>query len=196
MSSKFSILHYTTDHFNNSKYVDATLVPFDKDFEVAYIYLTSKTIDLQKVEFKFKLNFENWKDRHFLSNDKLWPVFSNKLVEIIKKHYSTLVYFPVTLIDKKGKEHSNNFSVVQIPDAEGIINYDLSIFERDNLFPEIFSSIEKIVFNPEIISNAIFRLHEYSQVILINNELRNDLIQEKLANITITDAADYDWSYL
>lgn len=196
MKSNFAILHYTTDHFNNSKYVDATLVPFEKDFEVAYIYLTSKTVDLKKTEFKFKLNFDNWKDRHFLSNDKLWPIFSNELIEIIKKYYSKLVYFPATLIDKKGKEHSNGFSVVQIPDIEGIINYNLSTFQRDNLFPEIFSSIEKIVFNPDVIPTAIFRLHEYSQVILINKELRDDLIQHKLSNITITDVDDYDWDYL
>lgn len=196
MSNKYAILHYTIDHFNNSNYIDATLVPFEKDFEVAYIYLTSKSLDLKKCEFKFKLNFDNWKDRHFLSNDKLWPVFSNELIEIIKKHYSKLVYFPATLIDKKGKEHSNDFCVVQIPDIEGIINYDLSIFQRDNLFPEIFSSIEKIVFNTEVTPNAIFRLHEYSQVILINNELRNDLIKQKLSNITITDVDDYDWNSL
>lgn len=196
MTSKFAILHYTIDHFNNSKFVDATLVPFEKANEVAYIYLTSKTVDLKKIDFEFKLNFENWKDRNFLSNDKLWPIFSNKLIEIIKKHYPKLVYFPVKLIDKKGKEHSDNFSIVQIPDIEGIINYDLSVFKRNTILPEIFSSIEKIVFNPEVIPNAIFRLHEYSQVILINNELRNDLIEQKLSNITIIDAVDYDWNYL
>lgn len=196
MTNKFAILHYTIDHFNNSKYVDATLIPFEKINEVAYIYLTSKTVDLKKVEFKFKLNFDNWKDRNFLSNDKLWPIFSNKLVEIIKKHYPQLVYFPVKLIDKKGKEHSDDFFVVQIPDIEGIINNDLSVFQRDDMFPEIFSSIEKIVFNPNVIPNTIFRLHEYSQVILINDELRNDLIEQKLSNITITDGDDYDWNYL
>jgi len=196
MTSKYSILHYTTDHFNNSKYVDASLVSFEKDNEVAYIFLTSKTIDLSKIEFKFKLNFDNWKDRSFLSNDKLWPIFSNKLIEIIKKHYPQLVYFPATLIDRKGTEYPDDFFVVQIPEIKEIVNYDLSVFQRDDMFPEIFSSIEKIVFNPEIIPNAIFRLHEYSQVILINNELRNDLIQQKLNGITITNVEDYDWSYL
>lgn len=196
MSTKFAILHYTIDHFNNSKFVDATLVPFEKDYEVFYITLTSKTLDLNNCDFKFKLNFDNWQDRNYLSNDKLWPIFSNQLITIIKKHYPQLVYFPAKLIDKKGQEHYNKFSVVQILNTEGIINYELSIFKRDDTFPNIFSSVEKIVLNPEIKPNAIFRLREYSQVILINNDLRDDLIKHKLSNITITDVDDYDWDYI
>ncbi len=196
MKNKFAILNHTIDHFTNSKYVDAQLKPFERDMEIVYIYLTSKTIDISKCTFKFNLNFDNWESRPFLSTDRLWPMFSNDLIKIIKKHYKELVCFPVTLIDKKGKEYVDKYSIVQIPHAEGLVNHELSVFERKKLFPHLFASVSKIVLNPNVKTNAIFRLQEYSQVMLINEELYKDLLEHNFTNLTLTDMDTYDWSYL
>ena len=193
MKNKFAILNYSIEHFTNQLYVDARLVPFDRESEINYIILTSKTFDLNECTLEFKLNFDNWEQRPFLSTDRLWPLFSNELIEIIKKHYKELVYFPVKLIDKKGKEYTDKYSAVQIPSVEGLVNYDLSVFERNELFPEIFASVSKIVFHAKIKPDAIFRLHEYAQVILITESLAKDLIKHSLKNITITNIQDYNW---
>lgn len=196
MKNKFAILNHTIEHFTNSLYVDAQLKPFERDMEVTYIYLTSKTIDLNKCSFVFNLNFNNWEERPYLSTDRLWPMFSNELIEIIKKHYKELVCFPVTLIDKKGNEHINKYCIVQIPHVEGLVDYETSVFERKKLYPKLFASVSKIVFNPNVKTNAIFRLQEYSQVMLINEELYKDLLEHNFTNLTLTDMDSYDWSYL
>jgi len=193
---EFAILHYTDKHFNDSCFIDATAKSFKGISEISLLYLTSKTLDLNKCKFEFTLNFDNWKNRDYLSTDKIWPIFSNRLVDIIKKHDPEFVCFPAKLIDKKGIEDITNYSVVQISRLSGVVNTDLSIFTRDEFLPVLFSSVKKIVFLENSKLKPIFRIREFPQVLIISEELYKDLLKSDLDNLTLTDMKKYNWDYL
>jgi len=196
MENKFAILHYNISHFTNSSFIDAEVIPFEGLSKISLLYLTSKSIDLNKIKFEFRLKFDNWKEQNYMSTDKLWPLFSNKLIKVIQKHYKDFVYFPAKLIDKKGKEHVDEFSVVQTPRLKGIVNEDLSVFTRDELFPALYTSVKKIVLKEDAELPSIFRIYEYPQVLIVNEKTFSDLLKENLTNLTLTDMDLYDWSYL
>lgn len=181
MQDQRALLHYETGHFKGTRYVDLTLVPFESAHEIATLFTT---------------NFTNWKERNFLSNARLWPVFSKQLVELIKKHEPALVHYPATIIDTKGAEVRGEFLVVQIPGVEGLVDLDASVVQRDTMFPEIFASITKLEFKRGTTPPALFRLSEYAQVILVNAALRDELINANLSGLTVTGAEKYDWNSL
>lgn len=196
MKNKFAILHYNISHFTNSSFIDAEVIPFEGLSKISLLYLTSKSIDLNKYKFEFKLKFDHWKERNYMSTDKLWPLFSNELIKVIQKHYKNFVYFPAKLIDKKGNEHVNEFSVVQIPRLKGIVNEDSSVFTRDELFPALYASVQKIVLKEDTKLPSIFRIYEYPQVLIVSEKLYSDLLEKKFTNLSLTDMDLYDWSYL
>lgn len=192
----FAILHYTDNHFTGSCIIDAKVKAFKRISEISLLYLTSKTLNLNECQFEFDLNFDNWKNRDYLSTDKVWPIFSNRLVEIIKKHDPEFVYYPTKLVDKKGNEDISNYSVVQIERLSGVVNTDLSIFTRDEFLPQLFSSVKEIVFIDNDNLKPIFRIREFPQVIIVNSGLYYDLMKSELNNITLTNMKDYNWDYL
>jgi hypothetical protein len=196
MKNKFSVLDYDLSHFTESIIIDANIIPFEGISNIRSIYLTSDIINLNKCNFEFTLNFENWEEKHFLSTDKIWPLFSNELIQIIKKHFSGLIIFPVKLIDKKGNEHQNKFSIVQIPSIKNLVNLELSIFKRKELFPDFFSTVDKMVFNNEIETEAIFRIHEYPLVLILTDELSKDISRHNFKDLLIIEMEDYNWNYL
>lgn len=196
MKTENGIVYFTTDHFNAKHYLDLALIPFEKHHEISMIYLTSKTVDLNACDFRFKPNFSNWKERNFLSSNPLWPVFSKRLVELIKKHDPRFVHFPATIVGKRGAEVRGEFFVAQVPRMNGMVDLDASVVQRDPMFPEIFQTITKLVFKSGTTPPPLFRLSEYAQVILATPALSEDLANANLDGLTLTDAGKYDWALM
>jgi len=189
---KVYVLDYTKDHFTDDLFFDAKFIPFKGSEDIAPTFLVSSQVDLEKATFKFRAVFKNYKERDFLSNNRNWPLFSKDLYDVISKFSLPYKAFNAEVQDQNGKPIEKKFLAVQIDEVSNLVDREKSKFTPDEMFPNSFSIIEKLVFKPKL--PALFRIEEYPQLLFITESLKEAIDKAHLKGLEITEVNSYNWN--
>jgi hypothetical protein len=189
------VLDYTKSHFTNEHYVDASFIEFAGSNNIAPVYLTSSKLDLEKQKLSFRLNFDNADERDFISNNRTWPIFSERLIGILSEFSLPYRSFLVSILDVRGRPIEKKYFAMQIDTIPGLVDLKKSVFTIDKSFPHQFSILRKITFTISSDTPQLFRIEEYPAVLFARQQLRDKIEKGNLSGVLITETSTYDWSF-
>lgn len=190
-----SVLNYTVDHLiSNEYYADAYLIPFEGSDKLAQISMKNLDVNIGEQLIVFKLNIKNYRVRDMLSNNKRWLIISKKLNDIIFNFQMPYESINAVIQETNGERVENEYFAVPISKMKGLVDETKSKYRRDELYPNMFSEIEKLVFRVLENTPQLFRIEERPELLFVREELVKSLKVATLQGVTITPVDKYDWS--
>lgn len=129
-----------------------------------------------------------------LLNADMLIVASARLKEFLEaRDLEKIEYLPVHIIDHKGREASNGYFIVHPLEPVTCVDENASVFERDLLMPDAYSSFERLVIDESRIppGRQIFRLNGFWDLTLVRRDLAEALDQEGFSGLGWLELSDY-----
>lgn len=178
---------------------DAILVPFDGQDQVCGWVGTRACVVPKPV--LFEANFQVTQQSDFPCNDVDWPIMSSRMIEILR----TVGDFPhrlvpVRLIDRSVQGPArylsdgrlrleavdDRFAAVQLIEHLDVVDWERSVFERDQIGPSIvlYSFDKLILLEPPGGLPPLFRVPAQKGLLLVSADARRALEEAGIRGIT------------
>lgn len=203
--SKAYVLNWDLSLLGDDEF-DASLVSFPGSDEIVR-FSSTENYALPDMIY-FYANFKKLQITDFPYNDANWPIFSTRIIEVLESIDSVeleLKKIPVTMLDdsvsldKEGVPHhsgkeNHDFVAIQLLQHLKVIDFDNSVCEIDEDFPDIIEYAEKIVLKEPINGfPLLFRLLEYPIPLLVSSEARFALEKASIKGLIFEDLNSYIW---
>ena len=127
-------------------------------------------------------------------NQKRIIVASRKLKEFVEARAIPHVeYLQVGIVDHRGRKASSDYFVIHPIHPVDCVDKKRSLFERDDINPENFSSFERLVIDESRIptDRELFRLSGFSDITLARRDLAEALDAARFSGLGWLRIADY-----
>lgn len=129
-----------------------------------------------------------------LLNADMLIVASTRLKEFLEaRHLEKIEYLPVHIIDHKGRDTGGDYFIVHPVEPVACVDENASVFERDFLMPDAYSSFEQLVLDESRIppGREIFRLQGFWDLTLVRRDLAEALEKEGFSGLGWLELSEY-----
>lgn len=204
MNSTAYILWHDSTHLKGND-DDAILLPF-KGKEYVCGWVGTEPLHVPDPVL-FEANFKITRQSDYPCNDVNWPIMSLRMIEVLRSvgDFSHRLV-PVRLIDRKVREplrylpdgslrpevSDDRFAAVQLTEHIDVVDWDRSVFERDQIGPGIvFYSFEKLVLRePSGGFPPLFRIPANNGPLFISAEARRALESAGIRGLLFDELPD------
>jgi hypothetical protein len=136
---------------------------------------------------------------HIRIEDSLWNiggllVVSSKVKDLLEpEKLKNNEFLSIQIYNHKDRPLKEMFFILNQIVLQDCIDTGKSVFERNDLDPELFSIIEELVIDenridPEV---SLFRMEHYPRLAIIRRDIAERILASQLTGITFQEAADF-----
>lgn len=112
----------------------------------------------------------------YVYNNKDWPIASSRLAKLIQLLEKDVELYPVVIVDQNTRKVHTHFFVINFTRCLDCIDRKKSEVTIHPLYPNLISSINKLVLNQGKIGNAkIFRLGEKPSLLVAHKSVKENI---------------------
>lgn len=131
----------------------------------------------------------------YLCNSQSLLVLSERFCDFFRALETPRVeYLPVTLINHKNRPAVEPYAIVHQIHLVDCIDEAQSLFERDAMFPERFSSVDKLAVEEAKIDSSlhIFRMEKFSDVPWVRKDIADKIVSSGFTGVRFGEIEDLD----
>lgn len=197
-------MNWEVDHLKDEDY-DASLIPFPS-WENSLILIPRPSVRLPQQVY-FRANLKTLETLDFPYNDVRWPLFSKRFLSALLKAgpFPHRLINIVMLDDRLSEgEHFNangelipatcstEFCALELTPLAGLFDFDNSVYDPDEIFPEDIGSIDRLVLL-ELPGGypSLFRIVEYPTLLFLSPMAQKEMKAACVRGFTLTPLAEY-----
>jgi len=177
-------------------YIDLKLVPFEGSREIFGFFIDYVDREVPEMDFSFTVNYPEALEEDLLTNDKFWPVFSERVIEMMNPQQLGLRTFRARMQDGNGNPLPGTFHALQVKMTKGLVDIDKSDVTLSKSFPDSFKRVNSLVFKDPAGLPPLFRLREFKKILFVTGELADRLNQADLKGMVLRPLDEFNFLFL